>query len=439
MNTKYLTPTVWLGFAMLATSIWAQDAAAPAAPTTPAAAPTVPAADSAAPVAPVAPPHATNGGLRFNFRGAPLETVLNYMSDAAGYVIVLETPVRGTVDMWSSQSVSREEAVQLLNIALNKNGYTATAQGRTLVISSKDDAKKKNLPIRTGNDPEEIPSNAEMVMQIIPLRHIDATQAARDLGTLLPGSSTITPNQDSNSLVVTDTNINLKHVVELVSALDTSIDTVSTMRIFKLKNADPYEMAQLVTNLYSAPTQGLNGNRAGQFGQLGQGFGRGGLAGFGGLGAGGFGQALAAGAFGGGRGGGGGGGGGLGGGGARGGAAGRTGSSNRFVPVVAVPDPRTYSVIVTASKDAMPDIADMITQLDSSPARKQKVFVYTMENADVKQVEATLKNLFQSSNARTTNNNQPDALTSRATANAQSSNSTNLQLGTSSGGGGRGN
>jgi general secretion pathway protein D len=443
MNTKYLTPTVWLGFAMLATSLWAQDAApavAPAipaaAPTGPSAAPTAPAADPATVVPPAPPARASNGGLRFNFRGAPLETVLNYMSDAAGYVIVLETPVRGTVDMWSSQSVSREEAVQLLNIALNKNGYTATAQGRTLVISSKDDAKKKNLPIRTGNDPEEIPSNAEMVMQIIPLRHIDATQAARDLGTLLPGSSTITPNQDSNSLVVTDTNINLKHVVELVSALDTSIDTVSTMRIFKLKNADPYEMAQLVTNLYSAPTQGPTANRAGQ---AGQGFGRGGIGGFGGLGGGGFGQALAAaGAFGGGR-GGIGGGGGLGGGGGRGGAAGRTGSSNRFVPVVAVPDPRTYSVIVTASKDAMPDIADMITQLDSSPARKQKVFVYTMENADVKQVESTLKNLFQSNSARTTNNNQPDALTSRATANAQNSNSNNLQLGTSSGGGARGN
>ena len=92
-------------------------------------------------------------------------------------------------------------------------------------------------------------------MQIIPLRHIDATTTARDLGTLLPGSSAITANADSNSLVVTDTNINLKHVVELVSALDTSVDTVSTMKIFKLKNADPYEMAQLLTNLYAPTTQ----------------------------------------------------------------------------------------------------------------------------------------------------------------------------------------
>ncbi len=392
MKTTYFTPTVWLGIAVLAMGARAQDAA-PAALN-------APATDAAA--------RTPAGSLRFNFRGAPLETVLNYMSEAAGFVIVLETPVRGTVDMWSSQPVTKDEAVQLLNVALNKSGYSALVQGRTIVISSKDDAKKKNLPIRTGNDPEEIPANAEMVMQIIPLRRIDATQASRDLASMLPGTATLTANQDSNSLVVTDTNINLKHIVALVSALDTSIDTVSTMKVFKLKNADPYEMAQLLTNLYTTPAQGLNG--------------RGAQAGFGGFGG-------NAGVNFGGRVGGGGGGAGGGNAGGRGGRGG-AGATARSVPVIAIADPRTFSVVVTASKEAMPDIAEMIAQLDSSSARKQKVFVYTMENANVKQVETVLKNLFQSSTGRTTTNNQPDALTSRATTNAQQNTTQNLQLGT---------
>jgi type II secretory pathway component GspD/PulD (secretin) len=410
MKTIRFTPTLGITLAILAVAARAQDAApAPAAP--PAAAPAT------------APATTPPGMLRFNFRGAPLETVLNYMSEAAGFIIVLDTPIRGTVDMMSAQPVSRDEAVQLLNFALNKNGYASVVQGRTIVISSKDDAKKKNLPIRTGNNPDEIPNTAEMVMQIIPLRHIDATTTARDLGTLLPGTSTVTANTDSNSLVITDTNINLKHVVELVNALDTSTDTVTTMRIFRLKNADPYEMAQLLTSIYATPTQNQAGGRNGQAQQFG---GRGAFGAAGGL-------AAAAAAFG---------GGGFGGnnGGGRGGRGGTT-TGARNVPVVAVADPRTYSVIVTASKDQMPDIVEMVAQLDSSPARKQKVFVYTMENANVKQVETILKNLFQSSNARTTtNNNQPDPLTTRATTNAQQNTSTNLQLGTQGvGTGGRGN
>lgn len=404
MRMKIAPKTLVLGLsaAWLCTA-QAQDNAPAASATTPAA---------NAPVVETAPATTRSGrpGLRFNFRGAPLETVLNYMSEAAGYVIVLETPVRGTIDMWSAQPVSREEAVNLLNLALNKNGYTATVQGRSLVVSSKEDAKKRNLPIRTGNDPAEIPENAEMVMQVIPLRHIDATQASRDLATLLPSSATITANQDSNSLVVTDTNINVKHVVTLVSALDTSSDSVSTMRVFKLRNADPNEMTSLLTSLFG--TQGGSGLGAGAalLAQLRPGGFPGGFSGAPG---------------------------------SRGGNTSRSSrpggaaaaSANRGTPVVAVADPRTFSVIVTAAKDDMPGIAEIINQLDASSARKQKVFVYTLENADVRQVETVLKNLFQSSNARTTTANQPDPLQTRASANTQATGA-NIQLGTNRGGGG---
>ena len=398
MKTTRLTPTLWLGLSALAASAFAQE----------------PAPTAALPAAPATAPARRPGGITFNFRGASLETVLNYMSAEAGFIIQLDTPVRGTVDMFSAQPVTREEAVQLLNFALNRAGYSSVVQGRIISISSKDDAKKKNLPIRTGNDPEEIPNTAEMFIQIIPLRHLDATAAARDLGSLLPGSSTITPNVDSNSLLVTDTNINLKQVVTLVNALDTSSDTISTMKVFELKNADPVEMASLITNLYApAPTQ-QNG-RAGAAGQFGA---------AGGFGAGGGLAAVLGAAAGGGR-----GGGGLGGGNG-GGRGGRGATTVRTVPVVAIADPRTLRVIVTASKEQMPDIIEMVAQLDTSSGRKQEAYTYTMANANVKQVETILKNLFPSSNTRATTNNQPDALTTRATTNAQQNTTQNLQLGT---------
>lgn len=401
MNTKLVTPALALLLASLAPGLHAQDTATPGTPPA-----------GAAVEAPPARPGREPATLRFNFRGAPLETVLNYLSEAAGLVIVLDTPIRGNIDMWSAQPVTRSEAIQLLNLALNKNGYTATLRGRNLVVSSKEDARKRNIPIRTGNDPREIPDNAEMVMQIIPLERIDATQAATDLATLLPSSATITANQDSNSLIVTDTQSNIRHIVELVSALDGSAGSVSSMKVFQLKNADPVEMAQLLTSLFgtqTASTQGRGG--ATPFGQFG--------------GAGGPGAAIAAAIA------------------ARGGNSGRGGSTSsnrsrgssptsRGTPVVAVADPRTFSVIVTGSKEALVDIGEIVAQLDSSAARKQRVFVYTLENGDVKQVEAVLKNLFQSSNNRAATNQQTDPLQTRANSNSQATGS-NIQLGTNSG------
>ncbi len=399
MKTNPLIPTLLLTCAILAPRLSAAEQVLSLS-----AGQTPPPAESPAPAEPQ---------LRFNFRGAPLETVLNYMSRAAGYVVVLQTPLRGTVDMWSDQPVSRAEALQLLNLAMDKNGYAVSVQGRNLIVTSKDDAKKRNIPIHTGNDPEDIPATAEMVMQIIPLRHIDATQASQDLASLLPSSATLTANKDSNSLIVTDTQMNVRHIVEIVAALDTSSDTVTSLRVFRLKNADPGEMAQLLTSLFQTTTaSGTTANNP-----FGGGF-----------------AALLRNRGGGGGGGIGGGGGGNRGGGGFGGNASST-STARTTPVVAIADPRTFSVVVTAAREQMPEIAAMIEKLDSSPARKQKVFVYTMENADVQQVEAVLKNLFQSTNARSSTSTEADALASRATANSQANSTTNatLSLGGSSG------
>ena len=128
---------------------------------------TPPAATAAAP-APIAVPAsdaiampaastANTNGLRLNFRGAPLDSVLDYLSDAAGFIIVLDTQVHGSVDLWSDQPVTRDEAVDLLNSVLNKNGYAAIRDGRTLTIVDKNDAKTRNIPVKTGNDPDAIP------------------------------------------------------------------------------------------------------------------------------------------------------------------------------------------------------------------------------------------------------------------------------------------
>jgi general secretion pathway protein D len=380
MNMKLLTPSLLLTGLLIGPGLPAQEVLSL----------------SERPAAEPAPSAATRpeAGLRFNFRGAPLETVLKYMSEAAGFVIVLNTPLKGTVDMWSEQPVTSDEAVQLLNLALSKNGYAVTRQGRNLIVSTKEEAKKGNIPIRTGNNPAEIPATAEMVMQIIPLSRIDATQAARDLASLLPESANLTANQDSNSLIVTDTQINVKHIVEIVAALDGSIDTVSAVRVFRLKNADPVEMASLLTNLFQstgASTAQAGANFPGMPAFLAQRFG------------GGNNQS---------------------GNNSRNNRSSRNGSSGsaRSTPVVAVADPRTFSVVVAASKEQLPDIAEMIAKLDGSSARKQKVYVYTLENGDVHQVEAILKNLFQSNNTRSSTSTQADPLGNRATTNSQATN-----------------
>jgi type II secretory pathway component GspD/PulD (secretin) len=463
--------------------------------------------------------------------------------------------VEGKVDAWSNQPLTKDEAVDLLNTILNKNGYAAIRSGRVLTIVDRKDAKMRNIPVKKASDAEEIPKNDQMVTQVIPVRHANAAQLTRDLQPLLADYATMTANESANTLVITATSSDVRRMVEIVNALDDSISGTSKIEVFALNFADAKELANVVKELFAPTTTQQGGNRGGGFGGFG-GFG-GGPGGFGG------GPGGGPGGFGGGPGGfggnnGGGRGGGFGGGnrnsaastantrvvavadersnslvvsapedmmpeirilvkrvdvsvadvtelrvfrlqnadpleisdllanlfpddtktdnnnqqqfafrgggffggqfGNRGGGRGNNNNSQasdsermkKKGRVLAVPDQRTASIVVSAAGELMPQIAEIIAELDASPAKKQKVFVYSLENADVQQVEQILRGMFERNSSQINRNNsasQNSALTTRSTAaqnaiNQSMNNNNNSGFGNSGlgngGGGGNG-
>jgi type II secretory pathway component GspD/PulD (secretin) len=353
--------------------------------------------------------------LRLNFRGAPIELVLNYLSDAAGFIIQLNTPVKGKVDVWSNQPVTKDEAVELLNSVLNKNGYAAVRNGRTLTIMSKDDAIHGDIPVKVGNEPSTIPKNDEIVTQIIPIRFVEAEQLVKDLSSMTSPHATIVANEAGNSIVITDTQANIRHMAEIIRAIDSSAEDATEVRVFHLKHHDPTEIANLLTGLFSEQG-GATGNQTPiRFG----GFGPGGFFGGGGF-----------------RGGAGGNFGRPGGGNA---AAATTGNTQadrikKRQQVVAVADPRTSSVVVTAARDMIDQIANMIEQLDQeSPEKLSHVSIIHLENADPQQVQQVLQDMFQSSTSqRSSSSTQISPLQNRIQQNQGSttSSSTGMNGGT---------
>ena len=368
----------------------------------------------------------TNGtdGLIMNFRGAPIEQVLTYLSDAAGFIIELDVRVSGTVDVFSAHPVSKEEAVQLLNSVLNKNGYAAIRSGRTLRIMSKDTAIHSQIPVIVEGDPDKIPVNDEIVTQIIPVRNVSARQLIVDISSLTQSPSIIA-NDAGNSIIVTDTQANIHHLAELVKAIDNSSEDVTVVKVFHLQHHDPVEVASLISSVFA--DQSSQGTGTPQFG------------GFGGRGGGGF-----PGGFGGGGGfpggGGRGGGGGLaqlfGGGGAQQGNS-QTGRMRQRAKVVAVADQRTATVLVTAPKDILSQVEELVAEVDQESPMVAHVSVIHLENADPTQVQKVLQQ-FQSSNNRSSSSSQNSALTTRQNQTSSSSSSSAFGTSGSSGFGGGG-
>ena len=176
---------------------------------------------------------------------------------------------------------------------------------------------------------------------------------------------------------MTDTQANIRHLVEIIKAIDSSAEDETELRVFHLKHHDPIEIANLLTGLFSGQGSTSGSQTPIRFG------GPGGFGGFGG--------AVSAGSPHGG---------------------GGPGGGQHYPPtvkrprikkrqqVVAVADPRTSSVAVTASKDMMDQIASMIEQLDQDSPKVPHVSVIHLENADPQQVQQVLQDMFQSSTRR---------------------------------------
>ena len=356
----------------------------PAAASVPAPATNQPAAEAAAP----AQPPATNAapaisseygadGLRVNFHGAPLNLVLDYLSDAAGFIINKQTDIRGTVEIWSKQPVTKDEAIELLSSALKKNGYAVTRAGRILTIVAMESAKTADLPIVVDSNPDEMEKGDEVQTQIIPVRYATASQLVPNLEMLLPTSATLSANESANTLILVATKTDIKRMLKIVNALDNSMASSSAIKVRPLRYADAKDTANLITQLFTQQ----NSNTPGQ----------GGGPNFGGPGGGPFGgframmaQAAAGAARGGGR-------------------------NSVAARVVAVADDRSNSVVVSAPPDLLTAIDDMLDKIDQQISDTTELRVFHLANADPSELADQLSQLFpdETSANNSQNNNVP--------------------------------
>ncbi|HEX3358370.1 MAG TPA: secretin N-terminal domain-containing protein, partial [Tepidisphaeraceae bacterium] len=343
---------------------------------------------------------APGGGLILNFRDAPINNVLDDLSAVGGFIIVKVVNPTGRISVVSQQPLTPNDAISLLNTLMKDAGYAAIRQGRIIKIIAIADAKHSSIPVRSISRPEDLEPTDEMITAVIPLRQADAMQLKQDIAPLINPEADFTANQSSNALMITDTQANIRRVVEIVSALDTHLADSAVVKVFQLQYANATTTAQLINDLFGQTATGRGGNGNGGGGGFfnrflgGGGAGGGGFPGFGGGGGGFGGGGFGGGGAGGGGAGAGGGGRGAGAGGGGGGRGNNNNEGRQTVPIKASADDRTNTVVIAGPPDSLEEIGRIIHELDANPAASDTVFVYRLKNAQALDVQATLNSLF---------------------------------------------
>ncbi|MBI1371543.1 MAG: type II secretion system protein GspD [Phycisphaera sp.] len=329
-----------------------------------AAADTKPAAANAD--APKAPAAADGDGIWLNFRDTPVDTVLEHLSEVAGVVIVKDAALGGRVTVISKQKLSVAETLDVLNSVLKAQGFAAVKTGRTLKIVKLADAKKANIAVRVGAEPEEIPETDEVVTQIVPIKNVEAGQLMKDINGLISDYAEVSANAGSNALIITDTSANIRRLVKIVAALDKTVSAVSDVRVVPLKYARAQDAARLVNEIFGQNSTSSSRSRS-----------RGG------------GSSFFFSRFGGGP-----------PGSSRGGDQPQQTPGRVEAPISASADERTNTVVISGPPETLDIVAGVLKDLDSNPAAEEGVFVYHVLNGQAANLETVLSSLFGTSSNR---------------------------------------
>lgn len=168
-----------------------------------------------------------NEPISISFKDAPVQTVLQVLSEFAGLNLVVSSSVRGNISI-DLKNVPWNE---VMNIVLVSKGLATKKMSSILYVATAAEiAAQEQLELQTKRSLE---NNATLVTQFIPLNYTTAqaaqtviTSMAKQNGGIMSPRGSITSDDRTNTLIVTDTEEKMPRIKEVINEIDIPSDQV---------------------------------------------------------------------------------------------------------------------------------------------------------------------------------------------------------------------
>ncbi len=208
-------------------------------------------------------PDASEKKIRFAFRGASLNEVIDFFSRETGLPVVRETDVPNeTLDFVSLESYEMAEALKVLNTILHTRSIYLYVNKDMLYLQKLSDAQKMQLATYQGTLPENVTPD-QMVINVLPLENALAKPIADQLKGMVASYGSITPMEAQNSLVIVETAGKIRQLHAIIKELDKA-DLEATIRIFKVRHTKASALMTPLKALLSERVQQFVINQQGQ-------------------------------------------------------------------------------------------------------------------------------------------------------------------------------
>jgi len=183
----------------------------------------------------------------WNLQDADILSVINEVSQETGKNFVVDPRVSGKITLISSKPLRKNEVYQVFLSVLGLLGYSAIPSGNVVKIVPNMESGEQATRVASKQSPGQ---GDEVVVRIIPLENVMASQLIPVIRPLLPQWSNISSYMPGNVLILLGRASNLDRVMAIIQDVDKA--TNSSIQIVPLHHATATQVANVLNNLQSA-------------------------------------------------------------------------------------------------------------------------------------------------------------------------------------------
>ncbi len=183
----------------------------------------------------------------WNLQDADILSVISEVSQETGKNFIVDSRVNGKITLVSSKPLRKGEVYQVFLSVLGVLGYSAIPSGNVVKIVPNMESGEQATAVANGVTPGR---GDEVVVRVIPLENVSATQLIPVLRPLLPQWSNISSYAPGNVLILLGRASNLQRIMDIIQDVDKA--STNGIQIVPLRHASASQIALVLNNLQSA-------------------------------------------------------------------------------------------------------------------------------------------------------------------------------------------
>jgi len=182
------------------------------------------------------PGHTTtaDGRHTLNLKDADIQALIGTVSEITGKNFIVGPNVQGKVTVVSARPMKPDEIYDVFLSVLRVHGFAAVPSGSMIKIVPETIAQQDGS---TGVNGLGARAADELVTEIVPVKHVSAAELVPILRPLMPQGGQLIAHASSNSLVVSDRAGNVQRLADIIQRIDTVSDAEVEMIPLRHANA----------------------------------------------------------------------------------------------------------------------------------------------------------------------------------------------------------